>query len=239
MAGASISASAARCKAGPVLTRHLALLALGLGSGLVPGGARAAPPPGWVAEAQDPATRITTRHGVIDIDSPRGVTLWSPRALSGPTTIRFQAMAVAAGGPQDQVSDLNAFWMAAETDGSSPLGRRAGRFEEYDTLRMYYVGIGGNRNTTTRLRRYVGQAGVRPLLPAHDRADAPALLRPNVWTRITLVADGHHIAVRRDGALLFTLDDPAPYVSGWFGLRTTFSHLRIRRLTISTGTPHP
>jgi hypothetical protein len=104
---------------------------------------------------------------------------------------------------------------------------------------MYYVGIGGNRNTTTRLRRYVGQVGVRPLLPQHDRSDAPAMLRPNIWTSITLTADGQHITVRRDGQMLFTLDDASPYTSGWFGLRTTFSHLRIRRLTISTGTPRP
>ena len=57
----------------------------------------------------------------------------------------------------------------------------------------------GNRNTTTRLRRYVGQVGVRPLLPQHDRSDAPAMLRPNVWTSITLTADGQHITVQRDG----------------------------------------
>lgn len=206
---------------------------------LLLGAVHAAPPPGWVAEAQDPATTITTRHGVIDIDSPRGVTLWSPQRLAGPTTISFEAMAVAEGGRNDQVSDLNAFWMASEADDSSPLGRRTGMFEAYDTLRLYYVGIGGNRNTTTRLRRYIGQAGMRPLLPGHDRADARALLRPNVWTRITLIAHDHHIAVRRDGALLFTLDDPAPYTSGWFGLRTTFSHLRIRKLIITTGTSQP
>lgn len=207
------------------------------GLALLPAQVSAAPR--WVVEAQDPASRVTHHHGVIDIDSPQGLTLWSTRPLSGPTTIAFDAMAVAAGGPNDRVSDLNAFWMASEKDGSSPLAHRSGRFEDYDTLRMYYVGIGGNRNTTTRLRRYVGQAGVRPLLPQHDRSDAAALLLPNVWTHITLTAQGHHIVVQRDGQRLFTLDDPAPYTQGWFGLRTTFSHLRIRRLTISTGTSHP
>jgi hypothetical protein len=55
--------------------------------------------------------------------------------LSGPTTIRFDAMAVAAGGPNDKVSDLNAFWMAHEKDGTSPLAHRSGKFEDYDTLR--------------------------------------------------------------------------------------------------------
>lgn len=206
---------------------------------LLPVSAHAAPLKGWVVEAEDPAATVNETHGVIDIDSAKGITLWSPRRLSGPTIIRFDAMAVAAGEPNDKVSDLNAFWMAAEKDGASPLTHRSGKFEDYDTLRMYYVGIGGNRNTTTRLRRYVGQVGIRPLLPQHDRSDAPALLRPNVWTRITLIADGARIVVRRDGTTLFTMNDPAPYTSGWFGLRTTFSHLRIRRLTISTGKPHP
>ncbi|WP_206241177.1 DUF6250 domain-containing protein [Novosphingobium terrae] len=205
---------------------------------LMPVAANATLPKGWVVEAEDPAAKVNETHGVIDIDSAKGITLWSPQKLSGPTTISFQAMAVAAGGPNDKVSDLNAFWMAHEKDGTS-LTRRSGKFEDYDTLAMYYVGIGGNRNTTTRLRRYVGQVGVRPLLPQHDRSDAQAMLRPNIWTSITLTANGQHITVQRDGQMLFTLDDPAPYTSGWFGLRTTYSHLRIRRLTISTGTPRP
>lgn len=206
---------------------------------LLPCSAKATPPKGWVVEAEDPAATVSETHGVIDIDSAKGITLWSPRKLSGPTTIRFQAMAVAAGGANDKVSDLNAFWMAHEKDGASPLARRSGKFEDYDTLAMYYVGIGGNRNTTTRLRRYIGQPGVRPLLPQHDRSDAPAMLRPNIWTSITLTANGKTITVQRDGQILFMLNDTAPYTSGWFGLRTTFSHLRIRKLTISTGTPHP
>lgn len=184
----------------------------------------------WVVEAQDSAARVTITHGQIDIDSAQGITLWHKRALHGPSVIRFEAMAVQAGGANDKVSDLNAFWMAAERDGSSPLGHRSGKFEDYDTLPMYYVGIGGNRNTTTRLRRYVGEAGVRPLLPQHDRADS--LLIPNRWTQITLIADGSHIAVLRDGQSLFAMEDAAPYTHGWFALRTTWSHLRIRHLSI-------
>jgi hypothetical protein len=36
------------------------------------------------------------------------------------------------------------------------------------------------------------------------------MLRPNIWTSITLIADGQHITVRRDGQMLFTHDDAAP-----------------------------
>lgn len=189
----------------------------------------------WRVEAESPAARVRDARGVIDIDTPGGLTLWYPGAITGPTTIAFEAMAVQASGANDHVSDLNAFWMATDpgAPGGSPVGRRSGKFEAYDPLLTYYVGIGGNRNTSTRMRRYVGRPGDRPLLPQHDRADAPALLVPNRWTRIRLIADGSRIAVERDGATLFTLTDAAPYARGWFGLRTTASHLRIRRVCIT------
>lgn len=83
------------------------------------------------------------------------------------------------------------------------------------------------------MRRYVGRAGVRPLLPEHDRADVAAMLVLNRWTRIRLVADGRRIAVERDGRPLFTLTEPAPYTRGWFAIRTTKSHLRIRDITVA------
>ena len=72
----------------------------------------------------------------------------------------------------------------------------------------------------------------RPLLPEHDLSSADTLLVPNRSQTITLVADGQAIEYRRDGKAIFRLDDPAPYVNGWFALRTTFSHLRIRNLRI-------
>ncbi len=188
----------------------------------------------WVIEAEDPAARVTQHAGVIDIDTPRGLTLWWRKPVAAPVVIRFEAMAVSRGGVNDTVSDLNAFWMARNDDGGSVLAhRRSGAFADYDTLRTYYVGIGGNRNTTTRFRRYVGRSGDRPLLPEHDRRDAADMLWPNRWTTIRLIADGRTIAVERDGRRMFTLDDPAAYASGHFGLRTTWSHLRIRRLSIT------
>jgi hypothetical protein len=56
--------------------------------------------------------------------------------------------------------------MARDADGGSPLAHpRTGAFADYDTLKTYYVGQGGNGNTSTRFRRYVGRPGERPLLP--------------------------------------------------------------------------
>jgi len=189
----------------------------------------------WQLEAVGDA-RVTAQDGLLDIVAPRGLTLWFRQALKGPVAIRYDVRAVSDGGPYDEVSDVNAFWMARDpaAPGGSALGRtRSGTFEEYDSLRTYYVGIGGNRNSTTRMRRYVGELGHRPLLPEHDRTDKAAMLVPNQWFSIGLIANGSHVAVERDGATLFTLDDPDPYRSGHFGLRTTQSHLQVRNFTIT------
>ena len=110
----------------------------------------------------------------------------------------------------------------------------SGAFAEYNDLRTYYVSLGGNRNTTSRFRRYIGDPVVRPMLPEHDLDAAPALLVPNRAQTITLIADGSRIEYRRDGETMFRLHDAAPYTQGWFALRTTWSHLRIRALRISS-----
>jgi len=187
----------------------------------------------WHIEAEKPG-RIIAANGVLDIEVPAGVTLWFKPSLEGPLTIAFEATAVSEGGPNDQVSDLNVFWMANNVDGRQPVfaHARSGAFAEYNDLRTYYVGLGGNRNTTSRFRRYIGDPVVRPLLPGHDLGARPAMLVPNHEQTITLIADGSRIEYRRDGEMLFRLDDAEPYTQGWFALRTTYSHLRIRSLRI-------
>ncbi|TGX40875.1 Tat pathway signal sequence domain protein [Sphingomonas naasensis] len=214
-----------------------AALALGLlAAGCAPAPRPTAPRPAaadWRIEAEQ-AARVSFGD-TIDIETPAGLSLWYTRELRGPVAIEFDALAVSEGGANDQVSDLNAFWMARDPQargGSVFARKRSGAFADYDDLTTYYVGIGGNRNTTTRFRRYVGQPGNRPLLPEHDLADAANLLVPNRWTHVRLIADARHIAVERDGRQIFALDDAQPYRKGWFALRTTKSHLRIRNLRI-------
>jgi len=186
----------------------------------------------WVLEAEKPA-RVTAKDGVLDIDTPAGLTLWFRPELIGPVLIQYEAQAVSAGGPHDRVSDLNAFWMARDARGGSPLDRpRSGAFADYDTLKTYYVGQGGNANTSTRFRRYVGRPGERPLLPQHDHAAAHEMLVPNRWQTVRLVADGGRIQYWNDERKLFELNDAEPYTRGWFGLRTTLSHLRVRRFRV-------
>ncbi len=184
----------------------------------------------WVVEAERPG-RISASGGVLDIDVPNGVTLWFRHELQGPVLIDYEVTAVAEGGPNDAVSDVNAFWMATDTrvpSGNVLERRRSGAFADYDELRTYYAGIGGNRNTTSRFRRYIGRKDDRPLLREHDLSAPEHLLEPNRPYRIRLVADGSRIELQRDGKVMFQLPDPEPYTRGHFGLRTTKSHLRIR-----------
>ena len=187
----------------------------------------------WVVESEQPAS-VTTHAGVLDIDSPAGLTLWFKPKLEGPLEIVFEAKAVDAGGPNDQVSDLNVFWMAHNNDGVEPIYSkpRRGRFAEYNDMLTYYVGLGGNRNTTTRFRRYIGDPQLRPLLREHDLAAPALMLIPNEPQSFRLVANGRTIEYWRDGDRLFQFQDDAPYTAGWFALRTTWSHLQIRKLRI-------
>jgi hypothetical protein len=187
----------------------------------------------WHIEAEQPG-RISAANGVLDIDVPAGVTLWFKPRLEGPLTIEFDATAVAEGGPNDKVSDLNVFWMANNVDGQQPVfaQARSGRFEEYNALLTYYVGLGGNRNTTTRMRRYIGDPVLRPLRPGYDLADTQYMLVPNQRQTIRLVANGRVVEYWRDGTRIFHMEDAEPYESGWFALRTTWSHLRISNLRI-------
>lgn len=177
---------------------------------------------------------VTATRGVLDINTEGGCTVWLKKELTGPVEITYTVTPIKAAGTWDRVSDVNCFWMA--TDPRSPddffAAHRTGKFSDYDELKTYYVGQGGNTNTSTRFRRYIGQRDIRPLLPQNDLHSPDVLLQPNLPLHLRLVADGTHIEYWCNGRRLFTLDDPAPYTRGYFGFRTTWSHLQIKNLRI-------
>lgn len=190
----------------------------------------------WRVEMEKPGT-VTAKDGVLDIDVPAGVTVWFRQELDGPVMIQYEATVIKTGGPNDRVSDLNSFWMA--TDPKSPTDifahPRSGKFAEYNSLQMYYVGLGGNGNTTTRFRRYIGDEVDRPLLPENDLsvAEHPDKgIVANKTQTVTLIADGPLIQYWRDGEKIFEMTDPQPYTKGWFGIRTTKNHMQVRNLRI-------
>ena len=187
----------------------------------------------WKSELEK-GGRVSAKDGALDIDVPGGATVWFTPPLHGPVMIQYEATAVSAGGPHDRVSDLNCFWMASDSRNPADLFgvKRSGKFSDYNQLLCYYVGLGGNSNTTTRFRRYVGDAVQRPLLPGNDRREKADLLVANKPQLIQLVADGNLIQFYRDGRKIFEFDDPQPYTFGRFAFRTTASHLRIQHFRV-------
>jgi hypothetical protein len=190
----------------------------------------------WMVE-QMPGGDVKQQAGSLEISDVAGCTVWWREKLTAPFTVSYDVTMIAAGGANDRVSDLNCFWLA--TDPKSPDGcpfaagfGRTGKFEAYDSLRTYYVGMGGNDNTTTRFRRYAGD-GTKPLLPEHDLRDQKFLLEPNKTYHIEVNAgpDGL-VEFRRDGDVIFSWRDPAPLPAGWFGIRTVKSHQVIRNFRI-------
>ena len=171
----------------------------------------------------------------MTFDVPLGASAWFRPELTSPVEIRFTATAVSAGGAHDRVSDLNCFWMADDprSPGDLIARPRSGAFADYDMMRTYYVGLGGNSNTSSRFRRYVGN-GERPLLPQHDLSAPDDLIVANRPYRIRLIADGGRIEYWRDDRRMFALDDPAPYSRGWFALRTTWNHMTVRDFSVWT-----
>lgn len=190
----------------------------------------------WVIE-QQPGGTVTVRDGALIIDDQGGCTVWFRPRLEAPVVITYEATMSSA----SRVSDLNCFWMASDParpdDLFSAGHARNGRFAAYDTLRTYYVGYGGNGNTTTRFRRYDG-SGARPLDPEHDLGTPGLLLQPDHAYRITLIAmtDGR-VQFIRDGEVIFDVRDPTPLTSGWFGFRTVHSRIEFRNLRVCVAEP--
>lgn len=189
----------------------------------------------WVVE-QQPGGTVTTREGKLVIDDAGGCTVWFRQRLEAPIVITCTALVSSA----SRVSDLNFFWMATDPQRPDDLfaagGGRNGKFATYDTLRTYYVGYGGNTNSTTRFRRYDG-AGGRPLLPEHDKSAPEFLLKADHRYEIMLIAAFGHAQFVRDGELVFDLRDTDPLTAGWFGFRTVHSRIEIDSFKVYRANP--
>ncbi|MBL9200923.1 MAG: hypothetical protein JNL39_10480 [Opitutaceae bacterium] len=193
-----------------------------------------ADPVKWAVE-QMPGGTVKFHGGAIEIEDAAGCTVWWREKITAPVAISYTVTAIDRGGPNDRVSDVNCFWMAVDTRSPAapfaPGQARTGKFSDYDSLLTYYVGYGGNNNSTTRFRRYDGSAA-RPLLPKHDLAAKKFLLEGNRPYRIRLVARDGRAEFWRDGERVFVFSDPAPLNAGWFALRTVKSHLRVEDFRI-------
>lgn len=183
----------------------------------------------WVPEiAPMPSSGVCTRDGKLVIDTRGGVTVWLNKQLKGNILIEFDRKVIVADGENDRLSDLNMFWMASDSH-NPEFFSRTGVFEEYDSLLLYYAGIGGNNNTTTRFRKYTGD-GTRLLLQEYD--DPEHLLSPDHTYHIKIEVFEDVTSLWVDGVLYFTFSDPSPLLEGYFGFRSTWSHQEISNFRV-------
>ena len=196
----------------------------------------------WTVESESKDYRVTFRGDTCELLAPKGLTLWRKQAMTTDMVVEYDAQVVDEGQQGDRVSDLNIFWMASDPQHKDIWSRqqwRQGIFVRCYTLQMYYLGYGGNYNSTTRFRRYDGdERGVdsvayRPAI-LKEYTDGDHLLKANHWYHVKIESTGGHTRFYMDGQLLVDYLDPTPLRRGWFGFRTTLSRTRITNFQART-----
>lgn len=186
----------------------------------------------WITEIEpkSPASVYTEKDRLI-LDTKGGVTVWLNKQLTGNIRIEYDRTVLMEGGANDRLSDLNQFWMATDPRNKN-LFTRSGVLESYDSLSLYYVGMGGNSNSTTRFRKYNGN-GERELL--QEYTDTAHLLKPGITYHITTIVKGDETSYWVNDEPYFLYKDTNILKEGYFGFRSTksrqaISHLKIYQL---------
>lgn len=195
----------------------------------------------WTIESEDPACKVTNNNDTLELQSLKGITVWYNQKLEGDVTVEYDACLMDEGREGDRVSDMNCFWMASDPmakDGSvfRRLKQRGGAFANSYQMQLYYMGYGGNNNTTTRFRRYAAEGngelddkGMPVTKPAVlvEYTDPAHLNVPNKWRHIRVETYHGRTRYFMDGECLVDYNDPEPLTSGWFGLRSTWSRMKV------------
>ena len=200
----------------------------------------------WQVESESPEYKVSFKGDTCEILSPKGLTLWRKEKIQQGMTVEYDACVADEGKTGDRLSDMNAFWLASDPHAKDIWTRaawRSGIFTRCYTLQMYYLGYGGNYNSTTRFRRYNGdETGVddatkRPAI-LKEYTDKDHLLKANHWYHVKIEST---ITGRTrfyiDGECIVDYLDPQPLENGWFGFRTTLSRTRITNFK-TYKTPH-
>ena len=196
----------------------------------------------WTVESESPDYRVTFLGDTLDIVAPKGLTLWRKEKLKADCAVEYDVQVVDKGAVGDRLSDMNCFWLATDPQAGDIWKRaswRSGIFVRCYTLQMYYLGYGGNSNTTTRFRRYTGDGrGVdstayRPAI-LKEYTDGDHLLKANYWYHIRLQTRQGRTQMWVDNELIVSYLDPEPIAEGWFGFRTTWSHTQITNYRYET-----
>lgn len=121
----------------------------------------------WIAELQNPdSSSINITNSRLEAAIKGGATIWFKPELSGNIEIGYEATVISH---SPNGANLNQFWMASAAKQGQPLFSHSGKFSDYDTLKLYYAGLGGNGNTTSRFRKYFAD-GNKPVLQEYTDA---------------------------------------------------------------------
>lgn len=192
----------------------------------------------WVIESETPVDLLASvSQGVLDIDVPEGITIWNKTRFKGNVMFEFDVTVVKSGGSNDRVSDLNCFWMATDPEFPNAFFHRSawrgGKFWNYYSLNLYYVGYGGHDNTKTRMRRYdADMPPPPPILKEYD--DTAHLIEPNKKNSVRIVCFESRVLYFFNGEKIIDITDEHPYKEGYFGFRTTKNHMKIHHFRVSS-----
>ncbi len=188
----------------------------------------------WVAEFESPSTSsLLVTRDMIEVNASAGATVWYKKKLSANLIITYNIAMIDSGGRNDRVSDLNAFWMASDPVRDTPF-KRNGKFSSYDDLNLYYAGVGGHDNTTTRFRRYRHGTDKSVL---QEYTDKEHLLEGNKPYSVKIMVRDRRTSFSINGVQYFEYDDTVPLKEGYFAFRTTKSRQRITNFNIEQLSP--
>ena len=178
----------------------------------------------WTVESESPDYRVSFSGDICEVVAPKGLTLWRKQPVKQGMAVEYDVLMT-----DDRLSDMNVFWMASDPSAATVfkhLNQRQGIFKNCYALQMYYLGYGGNYNSTTRFRRYMGGGVVPPIWKEYT--DKDHLLKSGHWYhwRVESTQEGR-TRIFVDGECLVDYLDPTPLTKGWFGFRTTLSRARI------------
>lgn len=183
----------------------------------------------WRVESEPSSPPSITRQeadGSLYLQARKGMTIWLLRPLSGSYTLSFERT-ILTSSPSCRLSDMNFFWAAHEQNNALPY-IRDGALASYNNLILFYAGIGGNTNTTTRFRWYDG-SGKRQLL--QESTQEKDLLRADHTYHITLTVSKETSTFLIDGKTVFS-QTATPTPAGYFGIRTVGSCQKLNNFTL-------
>lgn len=189
----------------------------------------------WFAEDHSGKIQISASDDTLDIITSKGLTLWYKERMTGTYEISYRAKVLMQGGKHDRLSDLNCFWGANDPEHPDNLFAnsqwRKGIFANYKTLKLFYVGYGGNHNSTTRFRQYLGggpdinDSIARPVIKEYT--DLQHLLFPNQWYQIRIQVKKGKTLFYVNDELLFERPIKEKEGDGHFGLRLLSNHVLV------------